>query len=126
MNATFTKILRVLLGVVLIIFGLNKLIPLNFLPLPEFSPEAEQFMNTLNASGYVLKTVGVIELFVGILLIMRKWVAFALIILAPISLNILFFHVFMDRPGLILAILILVLNSVLIYKHWRNYKPLFY
>ncbi|HZW78195.1 MAG TPA: DoxX family membrane protein [Flavobacteriaceae bacterium] len=126
MNATFTKILRVLLGVVLIIFGLNKLIPLNFLPSPEFSPEAEQFMNTLNASGYVLKTVGVIELFVGIFLIMRKWVAFALIILAPISLNILLFHVFMDRPGLILAILILVLNSVLIYKHWRNYKPLFY
>jgi hypothetical protein len=73
----------------------------------------------------VLKVVGILEVIIGLMLVLKKWVAFALILLAPISINILLFHLFLDLPGLSVALLIAVLNGVLIYKLWPQYKPLF-
>jgi hypothetical protein len=46
--------------------------------------------------------------------------------LAPITVNILLFHLFLDTPGLIVALIITILNVILIYKHWKVYKPLFH
>jgi hypothetical protein len=60
------------------------------------------------------------------MLLLKKWVAFALILLAPISINILLFHLFLDIPGLSVALLVMVFNTILIFKHWQQYKPLFY
>ena len=82
-------------------------------------------MTSLGATGYVLKTVGIIEILIGILLLLKKWVAFALIVLVPISLNILLFHLFLDVSGIGGALLVASLNGVLIYKHWPQYKSLF-
>jgi uncharacterized membrane protein YphA (DoxX/SURF4 family) len=126
MNSLFTKIIRIVLAIVLILFGLNKLMPSPFIPLPELPEKAGQFMTSLANTGYVLKTVGVLEVLIGVLLLLKKWVAFALILLAPISINILLFHLFLDIPGLSMALIIVVFNVVLIYKHWPQYKPLFY
>jgi len=126
MNSLFTKIIRIVLGIVLILFGLNKLMPSPFIPLPELPEKASQFMTSLANTGYVLKTVGVLEVLIGVLLLLKKWVAFALILLAPISINILLFHLFLDIPGLSMALIIVIFNVVLIYKHWPQYKPLFY
>lgn len=123
MNSQFTKLVRFLLGIILLVFGLNKF--LNFIPLPELPENAGKFMNSLIETGYVLKVVGVLEVVIGALLISKKWTAFALILLAPISINILLFHMFLDLPGLSVALLIAVLNGVLIYKHWPQYTPLF-
>jgi hypothetical protein len=82
-------------------------------------------MNSLGATGYIFPVVGVLEIIIGLLLLLRKWVAFALILLAPISINILLFHLFLDIPGLSFALLVVVINSILIYKHWEKYRPLF-
>ena len=123
MNSQFTKLVRLLLGIILIVFGLNKFI--SFIPLPELPENAGKFMSSLLETGYVLKVVGGLEVIIGLLLISKKWVAFALTLLAPISINILLFHLFLDLPGLTVALLIAVLNGVLIYKHWPQYTPLF-
>jgi len=32
---------------------------------------------------------------------------------------------FLDLPGLSVALMIVLLNSILIYKHWKQYTPLF-
>lgn len=125
MNSQFTKIIRILLGLVLLAFGLNKLLPSPFIPLPELPQKAGDFMTSLGATGYVLKTVGLIEIGIGILLLLKKWVAFALIALVPISLNILLFHLFLDVSGIIGAIVVAALNGILIYKHWPQFRPLF-
>jgi hypothetical protein len=82
-------------------------------------------MSSLIETGYVLKVIGALEVIIGIMLISKKWTAFALVLLAPISINILLFHLFLDLPGLTVALLIAVLNGVLIYKHWTQYTPLF-
>ena len=125
MNSKFTSIVRILLGIILLVFGLNKFYPLPFLPMPKLPENAAEFMSSLVATGYVLPIVGVIEVFIGILLLTKNWIAFALILLVPISLNILLFHLFLDLPGIGGAILVAVLNGILIYKHWPQYRPLF-
>lgn len=125
MNSQFTKIIRILLGIVLLAFGLNKLLSSPFIPLPELPQKAGDFMASLGATGYVLKTVGLIEIGIGILLLLKKWVAFALIALVPITLNILLFHLFLDVSGIIGAVVVATLNGILIYKHWPQFRPLF-
>ena len=125
MNSMFSRIVRLLLGLVLVLFGLNKLLPTPFIPLPELPPKAAEFMTSLANTGYVLKTVGLLEIIIGLLLLSKKWVAFALVLLVPISLNILLFHLFLDLPAIGGAILVATLNGILIYKHWAQYKSLF-
>ena len=126
MKSMFTKIVRIILGIVLVIFGANMIH--HFLPLdqPDGNTAAGQFMNSLGATGYIFPIVGFLELAIGVMLLLKKWVAFALLLLAPISLNILMFHLFLDIPGAPIALIIVVFNSILIYKHWSQYKPLFY
>ncbi|MCB0456881.1 MAG: DoxX protein [Flavobacteriaceae bacterium] len=125
MNSTFTKILSFILAIILIFFGLNKFIDFSFMPLPQLPENASNFMKSLSASGYVLPLIGFLEIFVGVLLLLKKWVPFALILLAPISLNILLFHLFLDLPSILPAIVIVSINAILIYKYWKSYKPLF-
>ena len=126
MNSMFTKIVRIALGLALVIFGANMIH--HFIPMdqPDGNTAAGQFMNSLGATGYIFPVVGALEVLIGIMLLLKKWVAFALILLAPISINILLFHLFLDIPGLSIALLIVIFNTILIYKHWQQYKPLFY
>lgn len=126
MNSTFTKILRIILGLGLLFFGLSKLIHFNFMPTHIYTGDAAIFIDSLSDTGYILKVIGVLEICIGLLLIINKAVPFALILLAPISANILLFHLFMDTPGLILAMVVILLNIILIYKHWKSYRMLFH
>ena len=123
MNSTFSKILKIVLGLVLLVFGINKFF--NFIPMPELPTQATDFMASLGATGYVLPVVGTLEAIVGLLLIFNKWVPFALLLLAPISANILLFHLFLDLPGIAIALVIAVLNAILVVKYWKSYSPLF-
>ena len=124
MNSTFTKIVRFLLGILLVIFGFNKFIEL--IPSPAMPENAANFIKSLVDTGYILPVVGAFEIFIGILLLAKRWVPFALILLAPISLNILLFHLFLDMPGIRGAILVTTLTGIMIYKNWSCYKPLFH
>ena len=123
MNSQFTKIIRLVLGILLVVFGSNKF--LHFIPLPPPSGAAGDLMTSMGASGYIFQTVGALEVVIGLMFLFKKWVAFGLILLAPISVNILLFHLFLDIPGVGVALLVSLLNGVLIYKHWKQYKPIF-
>lgn len=123
MNSQFTKIVRILLGLILIAFGVNKLYA--FIPLPQPSPQAADFLSSLASTGYVLTVIAVFEIIIGLLLLFKKWVPFALLVLVPLSLNILLFHLFLDVPSIGTAIVVVVLNGILLYKHRRKYSALF-
>lgn len=123
MNSQFTLLVRIALGFLLLVFGSNKF--LHFIPLPEPTGSAADFMNSLGATGYIFPVVGFLEVVIGMMLLMKKWTAFALILLAPISINILLFHLFLDIPGLSVALVVALLNGIMIYKHWKQYTPLF-
>jgi putative oxidoreductase len=124
MNSQFTMLVRITLGILLVVFGSNMF--LHFIPLPPPTGKAADFMNSLGATGYIFPIVGFLEVIIGIMLLLKKWIAFGLILLAPISVNILLFHLFLDIPGVVAALLVVVLNAIMIYKHWKQYIPLFH
>ena len=123
MNTKLTLVLNIILGVLLIVFGSNKFI--GFLPDFEFSNPAAGQLFTALAFSYILTTVGLIEVFIGILLVIKKMVPFALILLAPISVNIILFHATLDPANIAPAALVFTINTLLIYANWGSYKSLF-
>lgn len=123
MDSKFTQIVRIALGLILIVFGANKLY--TFIPLPQPPPEAASFLTSLANTGYILTLVAVAEIVIGLLLLFRSWVPFALLLLVPLSLNILLFHLFLDIPAIGAALLVVVLNGILLYKNRHKYRPLF-
>jgi len=123
MNSKVTMALRIVLGLILIIFGANKFA--GFMPMPELPEAAMEFMGALNKTGYMLSLIGAIEVISGLLLIFKKWVPFALILFAPIAVNILFYHIKLDMGNITPGLIVSVLTVVLIYFNWNHYKSLF-
>jgi len=118
MNSKFTTLVRILLGIILLVSGLNKL--LRIYPTP-----AGDFIASFGQVDYIFPIVAILEILISTLLLFRKWVPFALLLLVPISINILLFHFYLNFSGIAPALLVAVLNGILVYKHWRVYKPLF-
>jgi putative oxidoreductase len=124
MNSTFTKIVRFLLALILILIGANKFF--QFIPAPDIPDEASQFMISLKATGYILPVLGIVEVCIGLMLLFNKWMAFAVLALVPISVNVLLYHLFLDIPHIGVAALVAIINFILIYKLWPKYRPLFH
>ncbi len=121
---SIAMVARYLLGLAMLFFGANKF--LNFMtPPPPPSPEAGAFMGALVESGYILPTLGVIYILVGLLLVLNKAVPFALIILVPASFNIMAFHLKYAPDSMLFAAVVAVLNIFLIYANWDRFKSLF-
>lgn len=112
---------RVLLALILIVFGSNKF--LGFIPM-EAPPEGS-FMSALIQSGYMMPLVGFSQVAIGILLLSKKWKGFALVWLAPISINMVLFHFKYDISGIGPAALVLFLNVALIVLNWNRFRCLF-
>lgn len=123
MNSKFTQIVRILLGIILIVFGANKIY--TFIPLPQPPAEASDFLDSLMDTGYMLTLIAILEICIGLMLILKLWVPFSLLVLVPISVNILLFHLFLDVPGIGAAIVVVALNAILLYKSRKRYVPLF-
>ena len=103
---------QALLGLIFFVFGLNGF--LNFIPTPDDLPEkVAAFMGAMVATGYFLPVLKAVETLSGLLLLIRKFPALALVLLAPIVVQILLFHVFMEPSGLPIAILVVVLEGYL-------------
>jgi len=123
MNKKLVLVVRILLGILLVIFGSNKFI--GFLPDFEFAnPEAGVLFGAL-ANSYILKTVGFIEVIVGLLLVSNKFVPFALLLMAPISVNIILFHSTLDPANIGPGAFVFIVNAFLIYTNWNSFKSLF-
>ncbi len=115
-------IIRFLLGIMLIVFGLNKF--LQFMPMPQLPDDAGAFMGALAASGYILPIVAIVEIGTGILLLINKFKALALVILFPVALNAFLFHVFLDLPGIGGAAFLIIMNVFLMLNEKDAYKSI--
>ena len=105
-----SAIARYLAGVIFLVFGLNGL--LNFIPLPPPGGIAGQFMGALYASHY-LWMIFAFQVVAAVLLLANRYVALAVAVLAPVIVNILFFHALMAPSGLPLALFVTVLWAVI-------------
>src|SRR5260370_40582721 len=118
-----TTLLRILLGLVFLVFGLNGF--LHFLPMTLPKGPAGDFIGALAASGYMLPLVSGTQTIAGVMLLLGLYVPLALALLAPVIVNIFFFHVFLARDGLPLAIIVVAIELYLAWAHREAFAPLF-
>ena len=122
MNSKVFMVVRLLLGLMLLIFGLNKFF--NFLPAPEgMSADAGTYFGALT-SAKVITLVAVVEVLAGLALILNKFGALMALILMSVSVNAVLFHATLDPGNIIPAIALLVLNIVVLYGYKDKYKGL--
>ena len=122
MNINAEKITRVLLALILVIFGLNKFF--NFLPMPPMPEAAQGFMGALIETGYLMLFVAIIEIISGIFLLLNRYSTLILILIFPVLLNMFLFHLFLDLKGIGGALLTISLNIFLIVRSFDKYKIL--
>src|ERR1700676_4819603 len=90
-------IARILLGLLFTVSGLNGF--LHFFSASMPPGLAGEYVGALFQSHF-LTVVFLIELIPGVLLLLNRYVPLALTLLAPIIVNIVLYHVFMDPAGL--------------------------
>src|SRR6476619_1168857 len=96
-----TLIVRILLGLMFAVLGSNAF--LHFIPMPELKGNAGAFMGALIDSGYVY-AISAFQVVGGLLLLIGGRVApLGLTLLGPIIVNIVLYHIFLDREGLPMA-----------------------
>jgi uncharacterized membrane protein YphA (DoxX/SURF4 family) len=99
---------RILLGLIFVFFGLNAFF--NFLHAPTPPGLAGQFIGALFVSHFYVVPFG-FQILGGLLLLSGRFIPLALVILAPILVNILTFHLTMAPgilPGLVCTVLWLI------------------
>ena len=112
---------RLLLGLIFAVFGLNGF--LHFLPMPPHEGAAGAFIGGLAAAGYFFPLLKATEIVAGLALLANRFVPLTLVILAPITINILGFHA-LAPEGLPMALLILLLHVGLAWHQRRVFAPL--
>jgi hypothetical protein len=120
----FPTVARILLGLPLLVFGLNGW--LNFIPPPPTPlPErAAAFAGALFQTGYMLPLIGTTHLVVGALLVANRFVPLALVLFAPFIVNAVAFHVFLEHSGLPMAAVFAGLELYLAWVHRAAWRPL--
>jgi putative oxidoreductase len=110
---------RVLLGLVFLVFGLNQFF--HFIPMEMPAGEAGDFIMGLVKSRYFIPLLGTFQTLCGISLLTNRFVPLALVILFPINLNILLFHLVLAPDGMITGVVTLGLNIFLMYAYRNQY-----
>src|SRR6202008_959918 len=118
-----TLIARILLGLVFLVFGLNGF--LNFLSMgPMPTGLAGQFMGAVFLSHYYW-VVAALQIAGGALLLVNRFVPLALVLLGPVIVNILCYHVFLNHAGAPPAIVVTVLWLIVFYANRQHFSGIF-
>lgn len=118
-----TLISRILLGVLFLVFGLNGF--LNFLSMgPPPSGLAGQFIGALFLSHYYW-VIAALQVVAGVLLIVGRYVPLALVLLGPIIVNILLYHIFLMPAGIVLAVVATLLWFIVFYSYRQSFSGIF-
>lgn len=110
---------RLFLGLLFTVFGLNGFF--SFLPMPPPSSEGGAFLGALAATGYMFPLIKGTEVVAGLLLLGNRFVPLALTLLAPITVNILAYHLVLD-PGLGLPLVIVAAQLFLVYAYRESFR----
>jgi uncharacterized membrane protein YphA (DoxX/SURF4 family) len=82
------------------------------------------FNDGIAASIYLMPTVKVFELLCAIAFLSGRFVPLATVVIFPISVNILLFHVFLEPSGIPIALFVIAGNLFLAYYYRDKYKAL--
>ena len=118
-----TLVARILLGLIFVVFGLNGFF--NFLSMgPMPTGLAGQFVGALALSHYYW-VVAALQIAGGALLLVNRFVPLALVLIGPIIVNIICFHVFMNPSGAPPAAVVTVLWLIVFYGNRKHFSGIF-
>ncbi|MXX62771.1 MAG: DoxX family protein [Holophagales bacterium] len=112
-------IARILLGLVFVFGGVTGLFELAE---PEMGEEGTAFMGAIMDTGYLWPVLKVTEIVCGVLLILGMFVPLALVVLAPVALNILLFHIFLEPSGVAIGLFLVVLGLYTAHQHRESFS----
>ena len=121
MNSKVSMVLRILLGLFVLVFGLNKF--LHFIPMEEMGEAANNYFASLSATK-TMTLVAIVEIVAGLALIFNKYGALLALILMSISVNAVMFHATLEPGGIYGALVLLILNLAVIMGYKDKYKDL--
>ena len=115
-------IARILLGLLFLVFGLNGF--LNFIHGPMPTGVAGQYLAVMGGTLYI-HFVFVVQIVGGLLLLSGQFIPLALVLLGPIIINILLFHVSMQPSGLPPGLLATVLWFIVFFGVRKAFAGIF-
>ncbi|MFM2269824.1 MAG: hypothetical protein RL757_3265 [Bacteroidota bacterium] len=124
MKLSLGNIVTMLLAIVMIVFGANKLVP--FLTMPTPANPSSAMMSFFGAMGgtYLGKFVGLTELVGGLMLLSDRTRFAGLLVLAPIAVNIVVYHLAHDLAGGMIAYVCGALYAVAAWGYADRFKGL--
>ena len=121
---------RIVLGIIFFgsgVFGM--LMALGVVPMQQpkeqMSDAATAFTTGLFKSGYLFQLIKATEIVSGALLLAHRFTPLALILLAPIVVNIFAVHLLLVPSGRPISIVLLVLEAYLAWAYRDSYRALF-
>lgn len=121
LKAKLPLVARIFLGLVFTVFGLNGF--LQFMPMPELPPAGGAFLGALVQTGYMFPLIKGTEVVAGLLLLFGRFVPLALTLLAPVTVNILLFHLVLAPPPA-MPLLIIAAQLYLAYSYRQVFAPM--
>jgi uncharacterized membrane protein YphA (DoxX/SURF4 family) len=115
-------IARYLLAIILLIFGFNGF--LHFIPVPEMPGLQGQFMNVVFASHFYVVIFG-LQVITGFLFLIGRYVPLALVLIGPVIVDILCFHIFMAPKTIGPGVLVTILWFLVFYSVRENFAGVF-
>lgn len=116
-----TNIARYLLALMLLVFGLNKY--LGFLSMPPMPEEAQTYFQAIMSVG-LFNILGVIYIATALALLVNKFAPLMLLVLTPVTVNILIFHLALAPAGIGPGAVLAVLNILALFYYKPAYEPL--
>jgi putative oxidoreductase len=122
MQKKIYTVIRYLFGAGMTLFGLANLFKV--LPLHSFPGNAGILMEAFSDSGYILPAVGFTQLVLGIALISNRFIPLALLLFAPVVVNVILFHVFMDMASMVMALPVVAITTYLFFYNRLAFSQL--
>ncbi|RLB36952.1 MAG: hypothetical protein DRH30_14085 [Deltaproteobacteria bacterium] len=110
------------MGLIFTVFGLHGFFHFSFIPMPEMSEAGGTFMGALMGTGYFMIVVKAVEVLAGLMILTGRFLPLGLILLAPVTVHILLFHVFLDPAGMGMAIFVVAMQLFLAWSYRDSYS----
>ncbi len=113
---------RVLLGLVFFVSGVVSILKLG--KMGGMPTDATTFLTLMVEHNYT-KFIALLMLAGGLLLLIGRFVPIGLVLLGPVLVNILLFHILFGVPGIITGLICTLLEVFLIWVYWPSFRELF-
>jgi uncharacterized membrane protein YphA (DoxX/SURF4 family) len=113
---------RILMGLMFVVFGANKIVP--FIPMNMPGGEAGAMMLLMYTHKWLM-FYGVVETASGLMLLSGRFVPLGLTLLAGMIVNITLFNITFAPSGLPVALVVGVLEILLVYAYRESFAGIF-